>query len=149
MKLLVTTLVFLFSVNAQANLESALQALDSKTKQCLEKPETNFRKIDDPWLVSKDSTSRKVALLLIKDRLMQFCVESEEKELVYQLYLKSLRNGDSKLLTDWFQFRQSGLLAVHKDLIDTEFLNNIERLRESGLFGESFDVKEALSAIDK
>lgn len=147
MKLLVSTLVALISFHAQANLESALQALDSKTKQCTEKPEEKLRHIDDPWLISRDSTSRKVALLLIKERLMERCVETEEKELVYRLYLKSLRDDDIQPLKDWFEFKQSGLLTAHDDLIDAEFLDNIDKLSESDLFGESFDVKQALSVI--
>lgn len=148
MKLPVSVFALIFSINASANIEKSFNILELKTQECMNLPNTHMSSIDDPWLISLDSTSRKVALLLVKDKLMSKCIESEERNYVYQLYLKYSQENDVQPIVTWLELKKNGLIEQFDTIVDKPFLNNVARLSNSRIFGAAFDVKDALNAID-
>ncbi|GGK49602.1 hypothetical protein [Aliivibrio fischeri] len=147
MKLPVSIFLLFFATSAYASVGDAQHVFEKKMQQCISLPEATVTKINDSWLRSLDDNSRKVALLLIKDHLMHKCVNAEEKEYVYQLYLKYKLEGDIVPLSNWLAFKENTLIENHKLIVDESFLNNVVRLSNSGIFGDTFDVKKALDAI--
>ncbi|WP_047044149.1 hypothetical protein [Vibrio mexicanus] len=146
MKLLVSLLAILLSTHTFA-IEKSYTKLNQKLDYCTSLPETKFEAISDPWLVGQPLTSRKVALLMVKDYLIQECARTEVKEFLYQAYLSHSRANDSEAIKSFLALKKNSVAENYRDIVDSDFLEQVARLAESGMFGENFDVLTALNAI--
>ncbi|WP_045409390.1 hypothetical protein [Vibrio jasicida] len=148
MKLLASLFFVIFSISASANIEKSLNNLERKTQECMNLPNNDISHISDSWLISLDNKSRKIALLLLKDRFMSKCIKSEERDFIYQLYIKHSQENDKKPMENWLRLKENDLISQFNTIVDENFLDNVTRLSNSEIFKTSFDVEDALNAID-
>ena len=147
MKPHVSLLFLLISTSAIAGIGESFNSLEKKTQECMSLPSKHISHINDRWLTSLDSQSQKIALLLIKDKLMSRCIEIEERDFVYQLYIKHSQENDTEPMKNWLHLKENHLISQFNSIVDDNFLENVVRLSNNGTFNASFDIEDALSTI--
>lgn len=142
------TLALLPALQACASVESSYSKLNTRIAYCSSSQQP-IGLIDDTWLVSLSDDEVKVALLTLKDRAMQKCLETQEKEYLYQLYLDYTHTGNKEPIEAFLALKENHLVAEYGHILTTEFLQQIDRLSNTKPFTQPFDVMEALKALPR
>ncbi|MGR5093747.1 hypothetical protein ACPV5O_11500 [Vibrio maritimus] len=147
MKLLASTLLFIPFTILATPIGDAYKKLNEKTEYCMSQSHNPVLGIKDSWLLSLDDTSQKVALLLLKDSLMERCVETETKDYLYLIYQEYVARGDSTQIDAWLAFKKNGLIDEYKHIVTKGFAEQVSRLSASPEFEVPFDVMATYSHL--
>ncbi|MFY2507823.1 hypothetical protein ACN3E9_05955 [Vibrio pectenicida] len=142
------TSLFLLSSSAIANVQTSYDELNDKFAECsvIQPMNGDMR---DEWLIKQSEPVIKTMLLTLKHRAFQRCIEKADKEHLYQSFLVYINTGNREPLDLYLALRENDLLSSQKQYIDSEFLENADRLTKLSSFSENFDTLQAFEIFKK
>ncbi|MCG9682921.1 hypothetical protein L1D31_10080 [Vibrio sp. Isolate23] len=138
---LVSSLILLSS-SALADVQTAYDNLNTKFSECSTVQPINGN-MRDKWLESQSEPVIKTMLLTLKHRAFQLCVAEADKEYLYQAFLVYINTGNREPLDLYLSLRENDLLKSQKQIIDSEFIENADRLAKLSVFSVNFDTLQA------
>ena len=142
------TSLLLLSSSAFADVQTSYDALNAKFSECsaIQPIKGNMR---DKWLESQSEPVIKTMLLTLKHRAFQQCIAEADKEYLYQSFLVYINTGNREPLDIYLSLRENDLLKSQKQFIDSEFLENADRLAKLSVFSINFDTLQAYEEFKK
>lgn len=142
------TSLLILSSSAFADVQTSYDALNAKFSECsaIHPISGDMR---DEWLESQPEPVVKTMLLTLKRRAFQQCIATADREHLYQSFLVYINTGNREPLDIYLSLRENDLLKNQKQFIDSEFLENADRLAKLSVFSVNFDTLQAYEEFKK